>query len=211
MRIFTTPMSIICTALLVVAACSDDEAGETATPAVDVVEADTASDIAANDVAAEDVLVDDVFTEDSGAGDTSTSEDTAVADASSSDAVVEDIAPADVPAPEDIAAGDTNPVEDIASPAVPTWDGQVKTIIMTYCAACHGSSGGLSASSYADSQKVAYSAQCSGMTKGECYSVRIKDKSMPNNGTAPAVLAAMEESGELETLDAWIAGGMPEN
>ena len=112
---------------------------------------------------------------------------------------------------EDASMEDAGPMEDTAEPAVPTWDGEVQAIIAANCGTCHGSSGGWSSNSYADSQKSAYSGQCSGLTKGECYSIRIKDLSMPNNGTAATVLADMEASGDLETLDAWIAGGMPEN
>ena len=146
-------------------------------------------DVPAEDVSAEDVSTEDVSTED---------------------VATEDVPTEDVPA-EDVPAEDAGPSEDVADPAVPTWDGEVQAIIAANCGSCHGASGGWSSNSYADSQKGAYSGQCSGLTKGECYSIRIKDLSMPNNGTAATVLADMEASGDLETLDAWIAGGMPEN
>ena len=139
-------------------------------------------------------------------GDTSM-EDVPVGDTSMEDVPVGDASLDDV-ATEDVPAEDAGPSEDIAEPATPTWDGQVQAIIQASCGTCHGTQGGWSANSYADSQKTAYSGTCSGMTKGECYSVRIKDETMPTN---KSVLSAMTSSGELETLDAWIAGGMPEN
>ena len=103
----------------------------------------------------------------------------------------------------DTTVADTGPVE-----SAPTFDEHIKPILEANCGNCHGTAGQWGASSYEDSQKAAYSAQCSGLTKGECYAVRIKDETMPTGGS---VLSAMTDSGDLELLDQWIAAGMPEN
>ena len=254
MRLFTMRMSVVCTALLLVAACGDDDPAPAATPTTDVVDSDATSDATegdaiAADVAAGDTAMGDTAMGDTAMGDTATG-DTAMDDASMDDASMDDAsmddasmddasmddasmddasmddasmddasmddasmddASMDDVSMDDVSMDDAGPDEDVAAPAVPTWDGAVQAIIAANCGSCHGSSGGWSSNSYADSQKTAYSGQCGGMTKGECYSVRIKDGTMPNNGTSAAILAEMEASGDLETLDAWIADGMPEN
>jgi hypothetical protein len=89
---------------------------------------------------------------------------------------------------------------------VPTWDADIQPIINNYCGVCHGASGGWSSLEYSSTQKDSY--HCLGMAKGECFSVRIKEESMPANGS---VLSAMMMSGELDLIDAWIDAGMPEN
>ena len=119
--------------------------------------------------------------------DTGTTTDTGAADTTASDTTV----------------ADTGPVE-----SAPTFDEHIQPILEANCGNCHGTAGEWGASSYEDSQKAAYSAQCSGLTKGECYAVRIKDETMPTGGS---VLSAMTDSGDLELLDQWIAAGMPEN
>lgn len=175
------PLSVVCTALLLLAACGDDDPAPAATPAADIVESDATSDAAAGDI---------------------TLDDTAMGDTAMGDASMDDAAEGDTAMP------DAGPSEDVVEPEVPTWDGAVQAIIQGSCGGCHGSAGSWSAGSYSDTQMTAYSGQCDGMTKGECFSVRIKDETMPTNGS---VLQSMMDSGDLETLDAWIAGGMPEN
>ena len=239
MRRFTMRMNVLCAALLFVAACGDDDPAPAATPTADVVESDatgdatggdavatdtTSADTAAGDTAAGDTAATDTVTEDTsadaGMADAGMSEDAGMADAGMTedagmaDAGMTDAGMTDAGMTEDAGMGDagmgdagmaedTGPVDE-----TPTWDGHIQAIIAANCGTCHGNSGGWGANSYADSQKAAYSSQCSGMTKGECYSVRIKDETMPTN---KSVLADMTASGDLELLDQWIAGGMPEN
>jgi hypothetical protein len=91
----------------------------------------------------------------------------------------------------------------------PTWDADIQPIVTNYCSGCHkpvGTAGSWSTTSYEDTQKDSY--HCMGLTKGACFSVRIKAGTMPTTGS---VLAAVQMSGELDLIDAWIAGGMPEN
>jgi hypothetical protein len=170
---------------------------------------DTSMDDASmDDTSMDDASMDDTSMNDASTDDAST-DGVSMGDAAMGDAAMGDASMEDVPT-EDVPSEDAGPSEDITEPepAAPTWDGQVQAIIQASCGSCHGNSGGWSANSYADSQKMAYSGTCSGMTKGECFSVRIKDETMPTN---VSVLQSMMDSGDLETLDAWIAGGMPEN
>ena len=214
MRLFTMRMSVVCTALLLVAACGDDDPAPAATPTADVVDSDATSDATEGDALAADVTPGDTAMGDTAMGDTAMG-DTAMGDTAMDDVPMEfdadpsDDVPMDDVSMNDVPMEDAGPSDDVVpEPAVPTWDGDVQAIIQASCGSCHGTKGGWSASSYADSQEEAYSSQCSGMTKGQCFSIRIKDETMPTN---TSVLGAMMDSGELETLDAWIAGGMPEN
>ena len=228
MRRFTMRMNVLCAALLFVAACGDDDPAPAATPTADVVESDatgdatggdavatdtTSADTAAGDTAAGDTAATDTVTEDTsadaGMADAGMSEDAGMADAGMTDAGMTDAGMTEDAGMGDAGMGDAGMAEDTGPvDETPTWDGHIQAIIAANCGTCHGNSGGWGANSYADSQKAAYSSQCSGMTKGECYSVRIKDETMPTN---KSVLADMTASGDLELLDQWIAGGMPEN
>ena len=190
-------------------AAGDTAAGDTA--ATDTVTEDTSADAGMADAGmtedagmADAGMADAGMTEDAGMADAGMTEDAGMADAGMTDAgMTEDAGMGDAGMGDAGMAEDTGPVDE-----TPTWDGHIQAIIAANCGTCHGNSGGWGANSYADSQKAAYSSQCSGMTKGECYSVRIKDETMPTN---KSVLADMTASGDLELLDQWIAGGMPEN
>ena len=132
--------------------------------------------------------------------DTTAPDDTAAPD--------DTTAPHDTAAPDDTTAPeDTTGPDDTTGPTAPTWTDDVQPILEARCVDCHGTLGGWSSTSYADSQEMAYSGQCNGMTKGECFSVRIKDGTMPTTGS---LADDMEVSGELAILDAWIAADMPQ-
>jgi hypothetical protein len=97
-------------------------------------------------------------------------------------------------------------VEDTVEPPVPTWTDDVQPILTVYCSACHGDFGGWSTANYTDTQKDSY--HCAGLTKGECFSVRIKGETMPTAAGGGSILDEVVASGDLEIIDAWIAGGM---
>ena len=163
--------------------------------------------LAAGAVDPEDVVSDtpseDAATSDTSIEDTGPVEDVATGDAGSGDAGSGDAGSGDA------GSGDAV-VADTVEPPVPTWTDDVQPIIASYCGACHGASGGWSVDDYESTQKTAFYPFCGDMVKGECFSVRIKDESMPTAGGGGSILAEVEASGELAIIDAWIAGGMPE-
>lgn len=88
-----------------------------------------------------------------------------------------------------------------------------QAILQAKCAPCHtsGSSGELSYSGYADTQKASYF--CAGKTKGACSLDRIKDGSMPQGGGCTGDPAQDASKGncltaeEQATLQSWVDGG----
>jgi hypothetical protein len=102
-------------------------------------------------------------------------------------------------------------------PATTTYDAAAKPIFAKYCAPCHttaGSGGANFAAVYADSQKASYS--CAGKKVGACALVRIQAGSMPaaagcsGNPATDAGKAACLTQADQDTIQAWIADGMPE-
>jgi len=88
----------------------------------------------------------------------------------------------------------------------------VQPIYMNYCSGCHsgGNSGSTNfASSYADAIDDSNPPPnaCSGLTVAECTLIRILDGSMPTSGSIVGVIP----QADLDTIQAWIDAGYPEN
>jgi hypothetical protein len=92
----------------------------------------------------------------------------------------------------------------------PTWTADIQPMLAGYCTPCHtsgaASNGSWNTDDYATTQNGSY--HCVGLTKAECFSVRITAGTMPTTGSIHSVVT---DSGELALLDAWLANGMPEN
>ena len=123
--------------------------------------------------------------------------------------------------PNAASAGGELCVDDEPEP-VPTYTDDVQPILGAKCASCHttgGSGGHNGALSYADTQTPSEGyGKCTdeGLLRGACFGVMVHDGSMPPNvgctgdPEADAENEACLSAEEIETLDAWIAGGMPE-
>ena len=110
----------------------------------------------------------------------------------------------------------------VAPEPATTYASHVQPILAAKCADCHttaGSGGHNGAAVYADTQALSASyAKCvdEGLLRGACFGVRVHDGTMPKDAGCTGDPAADAENeacltaAEIETLDAWIAGGMPE-
>lgn len=204
--------------MLALGACSnDDDGGATDTGATTPDTTVDSTDSAAPDSAAPDSAAPETATPDSAVPDTTP--DTAV-----DTTPVEDTAPVDTePEPMDIGPDgidpDSSPDADVG-PEVVTWDA-VQPIFATSCAPCHAGnsatagSGGHAIGSpdpdvgYAASQLDAAIAKCSGLTKGECALLRIRDGSMPATGECrEPVQPKCPDVDEQALIERWVNDGM---
>lgn len=113
-------------------------------------------------------------------------------------------------------SADTCP-DDCGGASTVTWTADVQPILQNRCGPCHagGRSGGHNgATSYADTQADSY--YCQGKKKGDCFVVRVLDGSMPQGARCtgdPATDAGNDRcltQAEIDVLQAWADGGLPE-